>query len=197
MERVNPTPHSLVPRSESKLSTQPTSLATTNQPLTKAREKILVAIILHIERGRGMSDPDVEIARLDAAKMAAGLTRLPDKDLFPTFQQAWNQHKNPREPFGVIQINRAYDELLEQRLSAQRKAEGQRVLQELRSGLSEPECRYCNDSGMQAVRHRDGYSSGRPCICARSKGGERPARPLCEEDGWTKNHRNEWERTTE
>ncbi|MFN7930920.1 MAG: hypothetical protein U0Y68_23945 [Blastocatellia bacterium] len=154
-----------------------------------------MAIILHIERGRGMSEPDVEIARIDATKMAAGLTRIADADLYPTFLHAWNQHTNPREPFGVIQINRAYDELLDQRLAARRKAEGEQVLRELRAGLVEPECCYCNDTGMQVVRHRDGYTSGRPCVCERSRGGQRPARPLCAEDGWTKNHRNEWERT--
>jgi hypothetical protein len=170
---------------------------TPSQKLPKSREKILVAIVQHIERGRGMTEPDVFTARIDATKLAAGLTRISDDDLFPVFQSAWNQHKNPREPFGVIQVNRAYDEILEQRLAEQRKAEGEQILVELRAGLATPQCRFCNDKGMQPVRHRDGYTSARPCVCPRSKGGARPTRPLCEEDGWTKNHRNEWERTSQ
>ncbi len=141
-----------------------------------------------------MTEPDFAMLRKDAATFAAALTRIADDDLFPVFQSAWNQHSNPREPFGVIQINRAYDEILEQRLAEQRKAEGAQVLLELRARLVTPQCHFCNDKGMQTVRHRDGYTSARPCVCERSRGGARPTRPLCEGDGWAKNHRNEWER---
>ena len=144
-----------------------------------------------------MTVPDIAIARDTAALFATGLARISDEDLFPVFQLAWSRHENPREPFGVIQINRAFEEICEQRLAEKRRVEGAQVLRDLRAGLSAPQCYYCNDRGMQAIRHRDGYTSLRPCVCERSRGGTRPAQPFCEANGWSKNHRNEWERTTQ
>ena len=104
---------------------------------------------------------------------------IPTDDLWPSFEMAMTAWDG-RSEFGSASVRAGYDLLLKHRQRERETVEHRR----LREQLAVTHCDFCQDHGYQFIRHADGSSSARPCVCEKAPAGQRSASALSAAEGW-------------
>lgn len=154
------------------------------------RLRIIAAMMQTLQKARGFALLEPELALMESRYWLPVVHNIPTDDLWPGFElalAAWDG----RSEFGSASVRAGYDLLLKQRQRERDLVEHRR----LREQLAVTHCEFCQDHGYQFVRHSNGFTSARPCVCDKAPAGQRSETPLTAADGWQFDERRmEWHR---